>query len=145
MDGRATLIRRSMILTVAVTRACLWFRPNADFNVGPYNIHHLFTGALLMSAAGIAASLDLRRPARDVCAVAFGIGLALTLDEWIYLIVTDGSNAMYWSPPSVIGAVIAIGGAWACLGARSPIRQTRGQVSDPPHRRPGPNDGGMET
>jgi hypothetical protein len=96
-----------------VTRACLWFRPNADFNVGPYNIHHLFTGALLMSAAGIAASLDLRRPARDVCAVAFGIGLALTLDEWIYLIVTDGSNAMYWSPPSVIGAVIAIGGAWA--------------------------------
>jgi hypothetical protein len=115
MDGRAALVRRSMILTVAVTRAYLWFRPDADFNVGAYNIHHLFTGALLMSAAGIAATLDLRRPARDACAVAFGIGLALTLDEWVYLIVTDGTNAMYWSTPSVVGAVVAIAGAWVCL------------------------------
>ena len=111
-----------MILTVAVTRAYLWFRPDADFNVGAYNIHHLFTGALLMCAAGIAASLDLRPRARDACSVFFGMGLALTLDEWVYLIVTDGSNAMYWSTPSVVGAIIAIGGAWACLflGARPP-------------------------
>jgi hypothetical protein len=115
MDGRATLIRRSMLLTVAVMRAYLWFCPNADLNVGAYNIHHLFTGALLMSAAGIAASLDLRRAARDACAVAFGIGLALTLDEWVYLIVTDGTNAMYWSTPSVIGAIVAIAAAWVCL------------------------------
>ena len=109
-----------MLLTVAVTRAYLWFLPNADFNVGAYNIHHLFSGALLMSAAGIAASLDLRDRARDLSAVAFGIGLALMLDEWVYLIVTDGTNAMYWSTPSVIGALVAIGAAWMCLlfGAR---------------------------
>jgi hypothetical protein len=138
MDGRATLIRRSMLLTVAVTRAYLWFRPNADFNVGPHNIHHLFTGALLMSAAGIAASLDLRRPARDATAVAFGIGLALTLDEWIYLIVTDGTNAMYWSTPSVVGAAIAITGAWACL-------VSRGQVSVPTNPGPGLRSATPET
>lgn len=120
MDGRATLIRHSMLLTVALTRAYLWFRPNADLNVGAYNIHHLFTGALLMSAAGLAASLELRPRARDACAVAFGIGLALTLDEWVYLIGTDGTNAMYWSTPSVAGAIVAIAGAWVCLyfGAR---------------------------
>ena len=97
MDGRATLIRRSMVLTFALTRAWLWFRPNADFNVGAYNIHHLFTGALVMSAAGMVASLDLQPRSRDACAAIFGVGLALTLDEWIYLIVTDGTNASYWT------------------------------------------------
>lgn len=115
MDGRATLIRRSMVLTVALTRGYLWFRPNADLDVAGYNVHHFFTGALLMSAAGMTASLDLGPRARAACAVVFGMGLALALDEWVYLIVTDGTNAAYWTAPSVLGAAGALACAWIWL------------------------------
>jgi hypothetical protein len=34
-----------------------------------------------------------------------GVGLSLVLDEWVYLIVTDGSNASYLLPVSLWGAV----------------------------------------
>lgn len=115
-----------MALTVALTRAYLWFRPNADFTVGAYNIHHLFTGALLMSAAGMAASLDLQPQARDACAAVFGMGLALTLDEWLYLIVTDGTNAAYWTAPSVLGAIGAIACAWMWLFFAPRLRRKSG-------------------
>jgi hypothetical protein len=121
MDGRATILRHALLLTFAVTRASLWFRPNADFNVGAYNVHHLFTGVLLMAAAGMAsASAGLRPRARDACAAVFGAGLALTLDEWIYLIVTDGTNASYWTAPSVVGgtAFVAVAWVWLYVAAR---------------------------
>lgn len=112
-----------MLAAFALTRLSLWFRPNADFNVGPYNIHHLFTGVLMMSAAGIAATASgLGTRARDACAALFGVGLALTLDEWVYLIVTDGTNASYWTPASVAGGVAAVGLAAAVLTAISSRR-----------------------
>jgi hypothetical protein len=120
MEGRAAIVCRWMLAAFALTRLSLWFRPNADFNVGPYNVHHLFTGVLIMSAAGIAATAPgLGTRARDACAALFGIGLALTLDEWVYLIVTDGTNAAYWTMPSVAGGVTVVGLAAACLTAIS--------------------------
>lgn len=127
MEGRAALVCRWMLAALALTRLSLWFRPNADFNLGPYNIRHLFTGVLIMSAAGIAATASgLGARARDACAALFGIGLALTLDEWVYLIVTDGTNASYWTPPSVAGGFAAVGLAAAVLAVisfRTPSRQ----------------------
>ena len=50
MEGRAAIVCRWMLAVFALTRLSLWFRPNADVNVGPYNIHHLFTGVLILAA-----------------------------------------------------------------------------------------------
>jgi hypothetical protein len=134
MEGRAAIVCRWMLAAFAVTRLSLWFRPDADFNVGPYNIHHLFTGVLIMSAAGIAATASgLGTRSRDACAALFGIGLALTLDEWVYLIVTDGTNASYWTPASVVGGCVAVGAAAAALAAIS-FRTPSRQPSHPPSR-----------
>ena len=134
MEGRAAIVCRSMLAAFALTRLSLWFRPNADFNVGPYNIHHLFTGVLIMSAAGIAATAPmLGSRARDACAALFGLGLALTLDEWIYLIVTDGTNASYWTTASVAGGFAAVGLAAACLAVIS-FRRPSLPPSHPPSR-----------
>ena len=41
--------------------------------------------------------------------VVFGIGLSLALDEWVYLITTDGSNASYLLPISLWGGIIVVG------------------------------------
>jgi len=132
MEGRAAIVCRWMLAAFALTRLSLWFRPNADFNVGPYNIHHLFTGVLIMAAAGMAATAPgLGTRARDGCAAGFGVGLALALDEWIYLIVTDGTNASYWTTASVAGGAAAVGLAALCL-----TRLSSPPPSRPPSRRP---------
>lgn len=107
---RAKLVVASLIVTFVVTRAMLTMSPNSDFDVAGYNIHHLFTGLLLIIAGGIPLALFPGRSlALDVASVAFGAGLALALDEWVYLIATDGSNASYLLPVSLKGGILMVG------------------------------------
>jgi hypothetical protein len=106
---RAALLVVSIVVTFLGLRLYLYFSPDSDFNVGSYNIHHLFTGLLLITFCGIAVILFKgRTSATDACCVGFGVGLALALDEWVYLIATDGSNASYLLPVSLWGGVVMI-------------------------------------
>ncbi|MGK2963015.1 MAG: hypothetical protein ACSLFK_12875 [Gemmatimonadaceae bacterium] len=99
----------TMVLTFAAMRIWLGLTPDADFDVGGYNIHHLFTGVVLLTACTIPLVVRRRRDRlRRILLVGFGVGLALVLDEWVYLIVTDGSNASYLLPVSFWGGAIAI-------------------------------------
>lgn len=110
------LLIGSMIATFTLLRLFLYFSPNADLNVGSYNIHHLFSGLLLISAGGIPLAV-LHGSARNLklALIAFGIGLGMALDEWVYLIATDGTNASYLLPISFWGGAIVV--ALACLYA----------------------------
>ena len=107
---RAGLILASLLLTFAVIRLAMWRSPDSDFEIAGYNIHHLFTGVLLSAAAAIPLIL---RPGRsrglDLACIAFGAGLSLALDEVVYLIATDGSNASYLLPVSFWGGVVVVG------------------------------------
>lgn len=106
----ALVLLASMLLPVVVLRLALHASPDQDFDVAGYNVHHLFTGLVLVTLGGIPLALfrggGLRR---DLAVACFGVGLGLALDEWIYLIATDGSNASYLLPVSVWGAVVALG------------------------------------
>lgn len=107
---RARLILASVLLTFVVVRLALWWSPDSDFDVAGYNVHHLFTGVLMMTAGGLPLALRAGRSrGLDVTCVVFGGGLALALDEVVYLIATDGSNASYLLPVSFWGAVIVVG------------------------------------
>ncbi|HEY8164396.1 MAG TPA: hypothetical protein VIF83_02480 [Gemmatimonadaceae bacterium] len=107
---RAGILTISLVGTFVVTRLLLGMSPNSDFDIAGYNIHHLFTGLLLIVAGGLPLALfPGRSVALDGATVAFGAGLALTLDEWVYLIATDGSNASYLLPISLTGALVMIG------------------------------------
>lgn len=100
----------SMILTFALLRVSLYFSPNADFNVGRYNIHHLFTGLLLVAIGGIPLAIFQGSSRKlDLARLVFGAGLGMALDEWVYLIATDGSNASYLLPVSFWGGCVVIG------------------------------------
>ena len=107
-----TLLLASMVGMFAVLRASLALSPNSDLNVLGYNIHHLFTGILIVTTSAIPLALGVR-PGRvhDVLVAALGVGLGLVLDEWVYLIATDGSNASYLLPVSFWGGVIVVAGA----------------------------------
>jgi len=100
----------SMGLTFALLRVYLSLSPDTDLNVGRYNIHHLFTGLLLIVAGGIPlAILDASARRLDLARWIFGAGLGMALDEWVFLIATDGSNSSYLLPVSFWGGVAVIG------------------------------------
>jgi hypothetical protein len=107
---RARLILASLLLTFLIVRLAMWRSPDSDFDIAGYNIHHLFTGLLIATVAGIPLIL---RPGRsrglDLACVLFGGGLSLALDEVVYLIATDGSNASYLLPVSFWGGVVVVG------------------------------------
>jgi hypothetical protein len=63
---RATLILGALLVTFAVVRLTLWRSPDSDFDIAGYNIHHLFTGVLLATVAGIPLVL---RPGAHGCSM----------------------------------------------------------------------------
>ena len=127
----AAILVAAMAATVVVLRLWLHASPESDFDVGGYNIHHLFTGLLLITAGGVPLAIFRGSTRRlDLALVCFGAGLGMALDEWVYLIATDGSNAAYLLPLSLLGAVtvVALACGYALLLAALRMRQAR------PHR-----------
>jgi hypothetical protein len=119
---RAKLVLGSLLATFVIVRLAMWRSPEADFNIAGHNVHHVFTGVLLAALTGIPLAL---RPGRwrgmDAACLGFGVGLALSLDEVVYLIATDGSNASYLLPVSFWGGVIVVGAgaAWVAVAGWS--------------------------
>ncbi len=105
--GRIILL--SMISVFVVTRLFLYSFPSTNLDIGPYNIHHLFIGIILVIVAG--SPLILRNPSgrlRWFFAATYGAGLALILDEFVYLIVTEGTDSDYLVSESLVGAAAMI-------------------------------------
>ncbi len=117
---RAMTMIGAMAITFLALRAYLHTFPDQDFDVAGYNVHHLFTGLVLITLGGLPIAI-LRGTHRllDLAAVAFGVGLAMALDEWLYLIVTDGSNASYILPVSFWGGLGFVGFACGYAGGLS--------------------------
>jgi len=113
---RAFLVGVALLATFVVLRVYLHNSPGTNFNVGAYNIHHLFTGLLLITAGGFPLVVfqgDNR--ALDISALVFGAGLGMALDEWVYLITTDGTDASYLLPISLWGGAVMVALALAYL------------------------------
>ncbi len=126
---RLAIVLVSLIATFVVLRVLLGMSPNSDFDVAGYNIHHLFTGLLLITAGAIPLALfdGDSMPLRAARAL-LGIGLGMALDEWVYLIATDGSNASYLLPVSFRGGVVMIvlASAYAIALARTARKRDEG-------------------
>ncbi len=106
---RARIIVATMVVTFVLIRILLHRSPDSDFDVLGYNIHHLFTGLLMVTAGGLPLALFPQRSLLlDIAAIVFAAGLSLALDEWVYLIATDGTNASYLLPVSLRGGIVMI-------------------------------------
>lgn len=128
---RAWLTAAALLITFVGLRVFLHVSPGTNLDVAGYNIHHLFTGLALIVLGGIPlAVLEGHGRALDISALVFGAGLAMALDEWVYLIATDGSDASYLLPVSLWGGAAAVGLAVAYLAfvvarARAACRDDR--------------------
>lgn len=99
----------SLLLTFITLRLYLSLFPTTNLNIGGYNVHHLFTGLLLITLGGLPLAIfDGNSRSLDIASVTFGVGLSMTLDEWFYLILTDGSDLSYLLPVSYWGGTLMI-------------------------------------
>ncbi|HJR60809.1 MAG TPA: hypothetical protein VJ813_15475 [Vicinamibacterales bacterium] len=119
---RTYVVVATMLGTFVVFRTVLHLRPDTDLFVAGYDVHHLYTGVLLMAIFGLPAMIsERRRPVSMPSASGFAIGLTLALDQWVYLITTDGTNAAYVTPWSLwSGAVMVLLGVAYALVSRRP-------------------------
>jgi hypothetical protein len=120
------LILASFVLTFIAARVLVFaimarWVPDLYLHVGggQTHVHHLNYGIFLLS--GVGAYLLLRRPVGkrlDLAAVVYGIGLALTFDEfgmWLHL------GGAYWQRSS-FDAVVVIAGVLALFAAAPRLR-----------------------
>ena len=99
----------SLLVVFVLVRTALHLSPSSNLNVAGYNVHHLFTGILLFVVASIPLVLGLGvGRTKTMLNVVFGAGLALVMDEWIYLIATDGSDSSYLLPVSLWGGIAMV-------------------------------------
>ncbi len=117
----------SFIITFVAARILVilmaegWF-PDVHLRVGETHIHHLSLGIVLL--AGVGAALLLLRPGVEgmrIAAVLYGIGLALTFDEfgmWLHL------EDVYWQRVS-FDAVVVIAALLGIVAAGPSLKRLR--------------------
>lgn len=100
-----------MVLTFCVQRLYLHLvNHNTDLFILGYNVHHLFVGiAMAIPAALVLAFRPETAWLRITALVLLGSGASMVLDEFVYLIATDGSNDSYLKPISLWSALILHG------------------------------------
>jgi hypothetical protein len=103
--------------------------PGSVVSESGLHVHHLVFGIVLMMLAGsISFAGFATSPIYEICAVAFGVGIGLTIDEfalWVYL------DDVYWKEEgraSVDAAVLAICGLGLILLGIRPFELEGGSV-----------------
>jgi hypothetical protein len=117
---RASMVVGTMLGTFLGFRLVLHLRPDTDLFVAGYEVHHLYTGVLLMALFGLPPMVsESHKPISMLNACGFAIGLTMALDQWVYLITTDGTNASYITAWSLwTGALMVLLGAIYALVSR---------------------------
>jgi hypothetical protein len=100
------LILLPMLGTVFSLRLYLHLVHVRHIYPGGYLLHHLFIGVLLVIPAAFLLAFGTRY--RVLARIVLGIGTGLILDEVVYLVATQGSDADYLSRISLIGSVVLI-------------------------------------
>jgi hypothetical protein len=98
-----TFIAARTLVILIMTRRM----PDLFLHLGGTHVHHLNYGIFLLSSiCGVLLFAKLNNVQRDVCALVYGIGLALTFDEfgmWLHL------GGSYWQRASFDAVIVILG------------------------------------
>ncbi len=93
----------SLVVTLFITRFFLFLSPSTNLYLGGYNVHHLYVGAVILIFVLLMMMFNL---ISSFLFIISGVGTALIIDELVYIIATDGSDASYLGFFSLAGAII---------------------------------------
>jgi hypothetical protein len=103
----------SFTMTFGFVRTTTWvmrrrgeFGPFRSVRVGENHIHHFVPGILLALVSGGVSILSRDESLDQWLAIPFGIGSALTLDEFALLLELDD---VYWSEEGIVSVQMALG------------------------------------
>src|SRR5256885_16926663 len=92
---------RTLVILIMARRM-----PDLFLHLGGTHVHHLNYGIFLLSAvAGVLLFARLNDKQRSVCALAYGVGMALTFDEfgmWLHL------GGSYWQRASFDAVIVLL-------------------------------------
>lgn len=100
------LVLLPMLATVFSLRLYLHLVHVRHIYPGGYLVHHLFVGALILVPAAFLLAFGTRH--RVLARVGLGVGTGLILDEVVYLVATQASDADYVSRVSLVGSLILV-------------------------------------
>ncbi|MBI2146459.1 hypothetical protein HYU22_03905 [Candidatus Woesearchaeota archaeon] len=103
LKNRLGLFAISLLATLIMLRTFLLFSPSSNLYIFGYNIHHLFIGSFLIVVLLVFLIFGILN---NFTIILAGISSSLVLDEIVYLLATDGSDASYLSSASLFGAII---------------------------------------
>ena len=94
---------RTLVILIMTRRM-----PDLFLHLGGTHVHHLNYGIFLLAAvAGVLLFTSLNQAQRSSCALVYGIGMALTFDEfgmWLHL------GGSYWQRASFDAVVVVLSG-----------------------------------
>jgi len=103
----------AFVVTSAITRRSTWvlrrqgsFGPIKEIVRGPKHIHHFVPGILLAFLTGGTAIISKNPRTQERMSVPFGVGVALTFDEWALLMEL---NDVYWSDEGILSIQVTLG------------------------------------
>jgi hypothetical protein len=103
----------AFVATSAITRRSTWvlrrrgsFGPIKEIVRGPRHIHHFVPGIILAFVCGGAGLVTKDERWQTRLALPFGVGVALTLDEWALLLEL---NDVYWSDEGIVSIQVTLG------------------------------------
>jgi len=100
------LILLPMLGTVVALRLYLHLVHVRHVYPGGYLVHHLFFGVAMVIPAAFGLAFETRH--RALACVALGAGAGLVLDEVVYLVATQASDADYVSRTSWLGSIVMV-------------------------------------
>jgi len=100
------LILLPMLATVFSLRLYLHLVHVRHIYPGGYLVHHLFVGVLIQVPAAFLLAFGTSH--RVLARMALGVGTGLILDEVVYLVATQASDADYVSRTSLVGALVLV-------------------------------------
>lgn len=94
------------LLTIVFFRILVFFVGEKSLFITGREIHHFYLGVILVMICGILFFFSKLKKIKKYSLIFFAVGVGAIVDEFTYILFTNGTHTDYSSPISYIGVII---------------------------------------